>query len=126
MRGPDRFRDAATVRVNAPPDRVRELVSDPNVLQALDDRLTGRELQVRTEGDRVEIWSEGDRLRLAFRVSPDEEDSTRLAALEQVKPVGVIEQTKRMLFPGQAHRDLEAELDRFRRLVEGFEPANKD
>lgn len=117
---PSRFRDAATVRVDAPPDRVRDLVSDPEVLQALDERLTGRDVRVKTEGDRVEVWADGDRLHLAFQLSADDE-ATNLAALEHVQPAGVIEQTKWMLFPGRAHRDLEEELERFRRLAEGLE-----
>lgn len=114
------FRDAATVRVNAPVDRVRELLSDPDVLEALDERLAGADVEVHREGDRVEVQATEPRLRLAFRLR-SEGETTRVAALEDVQPAGFVEQTKRMLFPGEAHEDLEAELDRLRHIVQAFE-----
>lgn len=120
MPAPPPFRDAATVQVDAPVDRVRELLSDPDVLEALDERLGGREVDIHHEGDRVEVRTREGRLRLAFRLR-EEGEQTRVAALEDVEPVGIVEQTKRMFFPGQAHEELETELDRFRHIVEAFQ-----
>jgi hypothetical protein len=120
MREHDRFRDAARVRVDAPVDRVRELLSDPAVLSEVDDRLAGTGLEILREEGRVEVWDEGERVHLAFRLRP-EDDATTVAALEDVEPQGFVEQTKRWLFPGQAHEDLEEELDRFRVLAEALD-----
>lgn len=122
MPGPDRFRDAATVRVDAPVDRVRALISDPAILQSVDERLTGEDIEIHRQGDRVEVHADEDRLHLAFRLR-ERGESTQIAALEDVEPEGLVEQTKRMLFPGQAHRDLEDELDRFRHIAEAFDTA---
>ncbi|PSG98278.1 hypothetical protein BRD56_01405 [Thermoplasmatales archaeon SW_10_69_26] len=114
------FREAATVRVNAPEDRVRELLSDRDVLEAFDERLAGEDVEVHHEDERVEVTAPGQRLRLAFRLR-GEGESTSVAALEDVEPKGFVERTKWMLFPGQAHEDLETELDRFRHIVEAFD-----
>lgn len=115
-----RFRDAARVHVDAPADRVRELLSDPDVLQALDDRLTERDLEILTTEDRVEVSGDDGHLHFAFRVIP-EDDGTRIAAMEDVEPRSLLERTKWMLFPQQAHDDLENEMDRLRHLVEAFD-----
>lgn len=120
MSAPDRFRDAATIRVEAPVERVRELLSNPGVLQKVDERLAGEEIEVRHEEDRVEVWGDDERVHLAFRLLPEGE-STKVAAEEDVQPEGLLEQTKRWFFPGKAHEDLEDELDRFRLLAEAFE-----
>lgn len=120
MADASRFRDAATVRIDAPVDRVRELMSRPEILGALDRRLRDEDLEIQIEDDRVEIWAEEDDLHMSFRLS-EEGQTTRLAALEDVEPDGLLERTKWMLFPGQAHRDLERELDEFRHVVEAFE-----
>lgn len=122
MAEPDRFRDAATIRVDASPERVRQLLSDPAVLAAMDERIRPRDVEVLREDDEVEVWADGGRLHLAFRLR-DDEHGTRVAAEEDVEPTGLVEQTKRWLFPGQAHEDLEDELDRFRELAEDVELA---
>lgn len=119
MSEPDRFRDAATIRVEAPVERVRDLLSDPRVLGTVDERLTD-DVEVVREGDRVEVWADGDRLHLAFRLRAEGE-GTQVAAQEDVEPAGLLEQTKWRLFPGRAHEDLEDELERFRTLAEAFE-----
>lgn len=120
MSDPSRFRDAATVNVDASPERVRELISDPRVLGALDERLSGEDVEVKSEEGRVEVWDEDERLHLAFRLTPEGE-GTHIAAVEDIEPEGLIEQTKWRLFPGRAHDELEDELDRFRHLAEAFE-----
>jgi hypothetical protein len=119
MPGPDRFREAATVQVDAPVDRVRELLADPAILGSLDDRLAGRDVEIHDEPELVEVHAdaEGDDLELAFRLQADG-PRTHVAALEAVRPAGLAERTKRMLFPGRAHAELEAELDRLRRIAE--------
>lgn len=117
MAEPDRFRDAATIRVQAPVERVRRLLSNPNVLSRMDDRIQGHDVDVFREEDEVEVWAEDGRLHLAFRLL-EEEGSTRVAAREDVEPGGLLETTKRWLFPGRAHEDLEDELARFRELAE--------
>jgi hypothetical protein len=117
MPDPDRFRKAATIRVQAPVDRVRQLLSNPSVLETVDERLAGRELEILRREDRVEVWEEDEHLHLAFRLRA-EGQGTRVAAQEEVEPQGLLEQTKHWLFPHQAHEDLEDELDRFRALAE--------
>lgn len=119
MSEPDRFRDAATVRVEAPVERVRELLSDPRVLGTVDERLSD-DVEVVRDGDSVEVWADEDRLHLAFRLRAEGE-GTKIAAEADVEPVGLLEQTKWRLFPGRAHEDLEDELERFRTLAEAFE-----
>lgn len=118
-----RFRDAATVHVDAPVDHVRELISHPDVLAALDERLAGEDVEILVEEDRVEVWAETDGLHMAFRLR-EEGESTRLAALEDVEPAGLVEKTKWMFFPGRAHRDLEEELDTFSHTLETLETAS--
>lgn len=119
MSEPDRFRDAATILVEAPVERVRDLLSDPRVLGTVDDRLSD-DIDVVREGDRVEVWGDEDRLHLAFRLR-SEGEGTKVAAAADVEPAGLLEQTKWRLFPGRAHEDLEDELERFRLLAEAFE-----
>lgn len=114
-----RFRDAARVRVDAPPDRVRELISSPAVLGALDDRLA-EAADVRREDDRVAVRTDRDGLRFEFRLTADG-DGTRVAALERVEPEGLLDRTRRMLFPDRAHEDLERDLDRLRHLLEALD-----
>lgn len=118
-----RFRDAASVHVDASPDRVRELITDPKLLQAIDDRLAREDVEIEGESDHVEVRGDEGRLEFAFRLHP-EGDGTRIAVLENVEPDDWIETTKWMLFPRRAHEDLERELDRLRHLVEAFEASH--
>jgi hypothetical protein len=111
------FRDAASVHVNASPERVRSLISRPGVLQALDERLQDKTVRVETSDDTVEVHDEDGNLRVAFRLR-DEGDGTRVAALETFQPDNVLEATKHMLMPGKAHREFKAELRRLRHLIE--------
>lgn len=115
-----RFRDAASVHVDASPDRVRELISDPKLLQALDDRLARQDVEVTGEDDHVEVRGDEGRLEFAFRLR-SEGDGTRVSVAEKVAPDDWIETTKWMLFPNRAHEDLEREMDRLRHLVEAFD-----
>lgn len=115
-----RFRDAARIHVDAPPERVREMLENPDVLRALDERLAEGDVEVTSSEDSVEVHGDGERLHVAFRLAPDG-DGTKVAALENVEPEGLVERTKWMLFPQRAHEEFEAELERLRHLAEAFD-----
>lgn len=115
-----RFRDAASVKVDVPPDQVEQLLTEPDLLRALDDRFTHTNLEIQRSGDRVQVRDPEGHVRFAFRLSPEGE-GTRVAALEDVRPEGALEATKHMLFPGRTHEALERELARLRVLLEAID-----
>lgn len=117
---PPRYHDAASVHVGVPPERVENLLSDPDLLRALDDRFLDASLAIQRSGDKVEVRDEEGRVHVAFRLAAEGE-GTRVAALEDVEPDGILEATKRMFMPGRTHEEFEDELDRLRVLLESME-----
>lgn len=115
-----RFRDAASVLVDVPPERVHDLLSRTEILRAIDERLVDSNLEIVRAGEQVEVRDLEGRVHVGFRLK-EAEGGTRVAALEEVRPEGAWETTKRMLFPGRAHEDLERELERLRVLLEAVD-----
>ncbi|MDX1611385.1 MAG: hypothetical protein R3185_03385 [Candidatus Thermoplasmatota archaeon] len=112
------FRDAASVHVDATPERVRELLVHPSVMRALDPRIpTDRPLDIVKEGDTVEVRDLEGHVHFAFRLE-QEGEGTRLAAVETVRPTSAVEATKHLFFPGRHHRELKVEMDKLRDLLE--------
>lgn len=118
------FREAATVQVDVPPNRVLEILSDPAVLRAIDPRIReDSTLRISVDGPRVEVRDRRDDLRIAFSIEA-EGDGSRLSALESVRPRNPAEATKHMFFPGRVHQELEDELARLKGLLEAMGPGS--
>lgn len=115
----NRFRDAASIHVDLPRDRVETLLMRPDLLRALDDRFASTQLEIYRSEDTVEVNDAEGQLHVRFRLR-DEDKGTRVAAAEMVRPQGLLERTKHMLFPGQVHEELEGDLERLKALLKAL------
>lgn len=120
MSSKTRYRDAASIHVDLPPDRVSRLLADADLLRVFDERLADSNVEIQRSASTVEVRDPEGHVRVGFRFKPEDE-GTRIAALEDVRPEGAIEATKHMLFPGRTHEAFEQELKRLRVLLEAID-----
>lgn len=113
-------RDAASVHLSVPPDRVERWLRDSLVLASVEEGFEGKALSIDRSGREVQVEDQDGHVRVMFRLA-EEEGGTRVAAERDVRPEGPLEAAKHMVFPGRAHDELEAGLDRFRGVVEALE-----
>ncbi len=116
----NRFREAASVHVRIPAERVARLLREPRILRALDPRLSDERIELDHSDGGVEVRDRRGRLKLSLTFLPDEA-GTRIAATESVQPSNPIEATKHMLFPGHVHDEFQEELDRLAILLEAVD-----
>lgn len=113
-------RDAASVHVSLPPERVERWLRDSLVLSSVEEGFEGEALSIARSDEEVRVSDQDGHIRVLFRLAPEGE-GTRVAAERDVRPAGPLEAAKHMVFPGRAHDELEEGLDRFRGVVEALE-----
>ena len=114
------YHEVAGVDIELPPERVRELLADPSIAQAIDKRFpTGLSPEIRVEDDRILLKGVDGHLEIGFHIEP-RAHGCHLVAMETVQPTHALEAGKLALLPGRAHDEWESELKRLKLLLESF------
>lgn len=114
------YRDAASVHVRLPPDRVEQRLHDARVLASVEDGFEGEILSVKGSDRTVRVADREGHVRVRLRLL-EEGEGTRVAAERDVHPEGPLEAIKHMMFPGRTHEELEEGLDRLRDVMEALD-----